>query len=275
MQAVLCEMSSASGRQCRCEFRSFSLTSDSEAYSTSSRNDSQRKLGTPGPISIYENRLEIARLTKVVRQLETIIAERDAEQAAYRALLPPPPLQDLPYLPTSTPTFDEYHDGENYFNLANPEIPLLPYESTSTSLPPSNNYSHIPYDVTPYSQHQSHEVYTHPPPARPEWLLHSRASTWPSPLQSVNPYHLPEQALSSHHPSLPFDALQPPPAEQPITLPPIHPDHFSFEEGGPIGDSSQALAQESVAIEYDPHHPEPLSGSWSGGASFEGAQIIA
>ncbi|GAA5841936.1 hypothetical protein JCM5353_004215 [Sporobolomyces roseus] len=234
----------------------------------------QRKLGTPGPISLYENKLEIARLKKVVHQLETIISERDAEQAAYRALLPAPPprLENPSYPSTSTPTFDEFQEAENYFNLFNPELPIpLPYDSTSASLPQS--YTSAPYSSTPQPLQQPNKHYPHTP-SRPGWLLHSRASTWPSSVQPVNPYHLPDPPLNTLPPFAPFDGSQLPSDGSPIKLPPFHSDHFSLAGGGgQIGGSSQSLELSGTTAEYDPHHPQPLEGDWSAVRSFEAAQI--
>jgi len=91
----------------------------------------------------------------------------------------------------------------------------------------------------------------------------------------VNPYHLPDPPLNTLPPFAPFDSSQLPSNESPIKLPPIHSDHFSFEGGGAqVGTSSQSLQHSGTTIEYDPHHPEPLGGDWSGVRSFEAAPVI-
>ncbi|GAA5937779.1 Zn(II)2Cys6 transcription factor domain-containing protein [Sporobolomyces koalae] len=117
-----------------------------------------------GPETLRENRLEIERLKKVVRQLEAMIAEQEAERAAY---FPPTPPYDSILVQYDDdvpgPAADDYSAwvDESYGS----DVPVSP----------RNSQYRDPYATPPSVQQSS----TQDQPST-LWSSHTRGSTWPS-----------------------------------------------------------------------------------------------
>ena len=167
-----------------------------------------------GPVAVYENKQEIIRLKKVVRQLETIIAERDAQ---FSTLFPAPPNKSsskkkkVNYLPA--PSLEEYQQAEEYFRRMNAEE-----EGGSKEIPPPSHQpvGNDPFELAPPPSHAESDQ-----PTNHEWRDHIRAETWPQRATTSTPFPPPP-----HHQSLP-----------PSDLPPTH--------------SSSSVASHSLLL-YEP-----------------------
>ncbi|GAA6016428.1 hypothetical protein JCM11491_002408 [Sporobolomyces phaffii] len=116
----------------------------------------------PANVQIRENKIEIERLKKIVRQLETIIAEREVEREMY--LPPTPPHDEL--VP------EHHHPPRNTREL--PRAPPVPRHRHAGAPRPPRRHYHL---------------------NERDWQLHVRASTWPQravPLASEShPLHQP------------------------------------------------------------------------------------
>ncbi|GAA5902602.1 Zn(II)2Cys6 transcription factor domain-containing protein [Sporobolomyces salmoneus] len=119
------------------------------------------------PISIVENKKEIARLQKIVRQLEAILAEREAETTM---LLPTPPSYYVDSAPPASTTA-EFDPIRDYFATMS--------ETTSSTqpLPTPPSHSNHNFNSNPSSLPPQHS--SRPMTCLPEWMPHARAETWP------------------------------------------------------------------------------------------------
>ncbi|GAA5937744.1 uncharacterized protein JCM15063_002103 [Sporobolomyces koalae] len=147
-----------------------------------------------GPETVIENRAEIERLKKVVRQLEAMIAEQEAERAA---CLPPTP----PY-----ETFPLYFGG-NLSQAADDYFARLNEGGSShgSDIPvsPRNTRFRDPYVVPQIvPQLPNPEISSHP------WSMHARGSTWPEN----------ETVLPPPHRAQNLDSYFPLPLSQPIPI---------------------------------------------------------
>ncbi|GAA5961729.1 hypothetical protein JCM3765_000492 [Sporobolomyces pararoseus] len=228
-----------------------------------------------GVAAVYENKQEIMRLKKVVKQLETIVAEREYQISK---CLTSKKKVNCPL----SPTIEEYREAEEYFKRTNAE------EGVSDPLPPP---SHEPVEIDPLELllPQSHSQRNLS--SDQSWKEHARAETWPQratpiPLpppprpHSLHPSDLPpthSQPVIDH----PVSIYEPRPQVTSIVPPLPHPDAFdslsslldrpletfTFSPQPP----SQSTFDYNVPC-YDPKAPQinlSIGGNWSNSMSVE------
>ncbi|GAA5989822.1 hypothetical protein JCM5350_002955 [Sporobolomyces pararoseus] len=191
-----------------------------------------------GPAAVYENKQEIIRLKKVVRQLETIIAERDAQ---FSTLFPAPPNKSslkkkkVNYLPA--PSLEEYQQAEEYFRRMNEEE-----EGGSNEIPPPSHQpvKNDPFELLPPPSHAQNARSTNH--GRRE---HIRAETWP------------QRAINTPFPPPPHHQSLPPP-----DLPPTHSSLAVADHSLPLYEPQPILTSVAPPILLPLQQPnsfEPLS----------------
>ncbi|GAA5902656.1 Zn(II)2Cys6 transcription factor domain-containing protein [Sporobolomyces salmoneus] len=188
------------------------------------------------PISVVENKKEIARLQKIVRQLEAILAEREAETTMS---LPTPPSHHFCPIPPAS-TIAEYDPIRDYFASMN--------ETTSKDQPLPTPPSHSNHNFNSFTSSIPPQHSSRPVTSLPEWMPHARAETWPQralPLPKQPP--LPPRANSSAFP-VPREHL-PPPMPAASTVLPNSTTQFSHFVEKPSSD-----------IPVSSHLPHPLDG---------------
>ncbi|GAA5840943.1 hypothetical protein JCM3766R1_005408 [Sporobolomyces carnicolor] len=154
------------------------------------------------PTSVDENKREIVRLNKVVRQLEAILAEREIELAMR---LPLPPL-DLDFPPP--PTHNVYpRDAASELDRMPDNLGSANETISHDDFPPAHT---IRGDGGSQSYLDLSQPYAHALEPRTNWDVHARASTWPQPSSLGLP--------------------GPPSDPQPASLPPFCPE----PETGPV-----------------------------------------
>lgn len=152
------------------------------------------------PDVIEENKAEITRLQRVVRQLEAMIAERDAERAMY---FPPTPPQD-PVPGSGAHDFGDWEDIEAFFDPTDADS-----ETSNQPAPFSNQLPPLNFDYR-------NESYTFPgqpqsplEPLEPVWPPRSCASTWPQRAVPFQPHDShPPPCDPSHGNPLPLHRSQ-------------------------------------------------------------------
>ncbi|GAA5886226.1 hypothetical protein JCM16303_004468 [Sporobolomyces ruberrimus] len=120
------------------------------------------------PDVIEENKAEITRLQRVVRQLEAMIAERDAERAMY---FPPTPPQD-PIPGSGAHDFGDWEDIEAFFDPTDADS-----ETSNQPAPFSNQLPPLNFDYRNESYSFPGQPQSPLDPLEPVWPPRSRAST--------------------------------------------------------------------------------------------------
>ncbi|GAA5957739.1 hypothetical protein JCM3765_003750 [Sporobolomyces pararoseus] len=224
-----------------------------------------------GVAAVYENKQEIMRLKKVVKQLETIVAEREYQISK---CLTSKKKVNCPL----SPTIEEYLEAEEYFKRTNAEE-----EGVSDPLPPP---SHEPVENDPFQPQLPPSHSQQSLSSDQSWKEHARAETWPQRATPIplppppQPHSLPPSDLppthsqpSTNHSSHLYD---PRPTVTSIAPPPPLPLPDAFDSLSSLLDrpldaftfSPQPLSHPTIDYNvpsYDPKAPQinlSMGGNW-------------